>query len=223
MTSKGDLRTCNSKMGELSFFSMDLVDESGEIRATCWREAADRFFPIVEVGKLYMISRAQLKMANKKFSSLNNQYEMSLGYDSQVQLCVDQSAPLPKVRYAFVPIADIAARPVNATVDVLGVVQSVSPVSRIVAKQSGRELVKRTVSIADESAASIEVTVWGNQAEAFPEVSGTAVVAFKGLRVTEWNQRSLGMNMSSTYEVEPDHERVAALKEWWQGCLLYTS
>ena len=42
-------------------------------------------------------------MANKKFSSLNSQYEMSLGYDSVVQLCADEPQSMPKIRYAFVP------------------------------------------------------------------------------------------------------------------------
>lgn len=42
-----------------------------------WRECA---------LQVYLITRGQLRMANKKFSTSNNQYEMSLGFDSHIQL-----------------------------------------------------------------------------------------------------------------------------------------
>ena len=82
----------------------------------------------------------------------------------------------------------------DATRDVVipGVLQA-----RILAK-SGNELTKRVLVIADDSGASIELTIWGDNAEKFPDDSANAVIAFKGLRVTEWNQKSLGTSLSST-------------------------
>lgn len=52
ITNKTDLRSVNTKNGDCEVFSMDLCDESGEIRATLWREAAVRFYKSVEVGKV---------------------------------------------------------------------------------------------------------------------------------------------------------------------------
>ena len=75
VVSKGDKRTYESpKTGPGSVFSFDICDESGEMRVTVWREAADRFFPMVEEGRVYLISKGQLKIANKKYSNLNAQY-----------------------------------------------------------------------------------------------------------------------------------------------------
>ena len=55
---------------------------------------------------------------------------MSLSYDSIVQRCADEPASMPKIRYSFVPIADIASKPTNAVVDVIGVVSDVSAVTK---------------------------------------------------------------------------------------------
>ena len=210
--SKSELRTYNSaKMGEGKVFSMDICDDSGEMRVTLWREAAERFFELINPGSVYLISKGQLRVANKKFCSLNCQYEMSLSYDSIVQLCADEPASLPKIRYSLVPLAEIADKVTNSNVDVMGVVSDVSGAQKIVSK-AGKELTKRTAKIADDSGMSIEITMWGGVAEQFPDDAEGKVVAFKGARVTEWNEKSLGAGPS--FEVEPEHEATTRLQEW---------
>lgn len=213
VTNKGEKRTFEGKTGPNQLFNMDLCDESGEIRATVWREAADKYYDMIEVGKAYLIARGQLKLANKKFSTLNNAYEISLNLDSQIEV-YDDEVVMPMVHYSFVSIADIESKPLNSVVDILGVVDNISPPAKIIAKSSGKELVKRTMSAADDSGKSIEITIWGDKAETFPEQS-QQVVAFKGLRVTEWNQKSLSASMGSSYEVNPVHDACDRIKAWW--------
>ena len=75
---------------------------------------------------------------------------------------------------------------------------------------------KRTAKIADDSGKSIEITIWGGQAEKFPE-EDAQVVAFKGARVTEWNEKSLGTNSGTSFEVNPDQEAATRLKEWFEN------
>lgn len=168
---------------------------------------------MTEVGKVYFISRGQVKIANKKFSTLNNQYEMSLNFDSHIELCDDQAVALPMVRYNFTKIADVAARPTNAIVDIVGVASEIAPVARLTSK-AGKELVKRTFTVADDSGAAIEVTLWAHAAETFPE-GGNPVVAFKGLRVTEWNTKSLGAVSSTSFAVDPEVAEAETLRTWW--------
>ena len=43
------------------------------------------------------------------------------------------------------------------------------------------------------------------------------VCAFKGMRVSEWNQRSLGAVHSSSFEVNPELDATSRLKQWWEG------
>lgn len=120
---------------------------------------------------------------------------------------------VPKIHYAFVPIADIEAKPVNATIDVVGVVSGISETSKITSKRTGADLVKRMMHVADDSGKSIELTLWGGTAERFPMEEG-AVVAFKGLRVTEWNTKSLNSGRDCSFEVNPDIDATARLQAW---------
>jgi replication factor A1 len=110
VTRKTDLRTFSSAKGDGNFFSMDLSDDSAEIKATAWREVADRLYAMIEVGQTYLISRGQLKVANKKFSTLNNSYELTLNYDTQLQLCADEPITAPKIHYNFCPVGNVAQR-----------------------------------------------------------------------------------------------------------------
>jgi len=49
VTSKTPVRTWSNARGEGKLFSMDLIDESGEIRATAFKEQCDKFFDMIEV------------------------------------------------------------------------------------------------------------------------------------------------------------------------------
>lgn len=57
----------------------------GEIRATAFNEAADKFYHVLEVDKVYYITKCQLKPANKQFTSLKNDYEMYIREETEVE------------------------------------------------------------------------------------------------------------------------------------------
>ena len=54
-----------------NLFSVDLLDASGEIRGTFFKETADKVFPLLEEGKVYTFQETsgRLKPANKQVRS----------------------------------------------------------------------------------------------------------------------------------------------------------
>ncbi len=46
---KSDIRTWSNVRGEGKLFSMDMIDETGEIRATAFNAECDKFYHMVEV------------------------------------------------------------------------------------------------------------------------------------------------------------------------------
>lgn len=112
---KSNIRQWSNAKGEGKLFSMDLMDESGEIRATAFREVVDKYYDMIKVDKLYYISRAQLKVANKQYSTLKNDYEMTFSSDTIVQECHDTDK-VPEIQYNFVPIAQFANMEPNTVV-----------------------------------------------------------------------------------------------------------
>lgn len=156
--SKGPMRTWSNQKGEGKLFSFDMMDESGEIRATAFKEQADKFYDMVEVDKVYYISRCQLKPANKQYSKLNNDYEMTFNSDTVMQECsAEDLVDVPKVKYEFVSIADLAGVEKDRAVDVVAVCRNVGELSRFTARSSGKELTKREVTLVDSSNAAVSV------------------------------------------------------------------
>lgn len=49
VTNKSAVRSWSNSRGEGKLFSMDLMDESGEIRATVFRDLVDKYYDMIEV------------------------------------------------------------------------------------------------------------------------------------------------------------------------------
>uniref|UniRef100_A0A8C1U5C4 Replication protein A subunit n=1 Tax=Cyprinus carpio TaxID=7962 RepID=A0A8C1U5C4_CYPCA len=188
VTNKSAIRTWSNSRGDGKLFSMELVDESGEIRATGFNNEVDKFFSLIEQGKVYYISKGTLKIANKQFCTLKNDYEMTLNGETTISPCED-SQDVPMVQCDFVSIADLESREKDAIVDVIGVCKNTEDVTRIMTKNS-REVSKRNIQLMDMSGRIIQLTMWGTDAETF-DGSGQPVLAIKGARLSDFGGRSL--------------------------------
>lgn len=65
--------------------------------------------------QVYYISKATLKVANKQYTTLKNDYEMTLNSYSSVVPC-DDSQGIPTVQCDFVPIAELENRDKDAII-----------------------------------------------------------------------------------------------------------
>ena len=52
VSNKSGVRTWSNSRGEGKLFSMDLVDMSGEMRCTAFRDQCDKFYEMIEIGKV---------------------------------------------------------------------------------------------------------------------------------------------------------------------------
>ncbi len=56
---KSDIRTWSNSRGEGKLFSIDMMDETGEIRATAFNAECDKFYHMIEV---HLIQKQCLKL-----------------------------------------------------------------------------------------------------------------------------------------------------------------
>ena len=61
------------------------MDESGEIRATGFNAAVDELYERLQDGKVYLISKAKVGLAKKKFNNVNNEYELTFERNTEVE------------------------------------------------------------------------------------------------------------------------------------------
>ncbi|XP_014241853.1 replication protein A 70 kDa DNA-binding subunit [Cimex lectularius] len=216
--SKSPMRTWSNAKSEGKLFSIDLIDESGEIRATAFKEQADKYFDLIEENKIYYISKCILKMANKKFSTLKNDYEMTFTNDTKVIPCVEQDDKIPTLQFNFQSIATIQEAEAGALIDFIGVCKSASDVVNLTSRTTNKELKKREVIVVDPSLSSVVLTLWGQQAEDF-SADTQPVVAIRAGKVSEFGGgKTVSLIGSSSMQINPDIPEAHRIRGWFD-CL----
>ena len=210
---KTDIRTWNKPNSSGKLFSCTFVDESASIRCTFFNEAVDAFFAMLQENKVYYVGGGNVKTANRRFSNVNNEYELSLDKDASVHLATDATGHIPTQRYNFVPITTLKMKEENSPIDVLAVVTKVAPTAKIVTK-AGQELTKREVTLADMTA-SVDITFWNDDAVSFSYDIGS-VLALRSVRVRHFNGVTLSSGRDSRCDVSPAIPDTEKLRRWYQ-------
>lgn len=212
---KGDVRTWSNAKGEGKLFNVNFLDESDEIRATAFNEMADKFYNLLEEGKVYYVTKARIQQAKPKFSHLSHPYELSLDKDTEITECFDTS-DVPKVHFNFTKLDHIQNVDKDSIIDVIGVVKTVNDVFQITAKSTGKPFNRRNITIVDDSNFAIEVGLWNATAVDFGIPAGS-VVAIKGVKVQDFGGRSLSLTHSGSMMSNPDIPEAYQLKGWYDN------
>ena len=215
---KSPVRTWSNARSQGKLFSMTLIDDSGPIRCTIFQEGVDKYYDMLEDGKVFHFSKGQIKNANKKYSSVNCEYELSLDKEAEIWPLRgnDPAAEtLPQQSYNFVPVEALKVKEKGSMVDVLGVLAHAGQPQAITSK-AGNSLTKRSIMIADQTA-QVEITVWDSLAENWSIAEGT-VLGVKAARTTEF-QGEIGLALSASSVIDQDiaGSQPQALMKWYQS------
>lgn len=223
VTNKSEIKAWQNDRSSGKLFSVDLLDQAGgQIKATMFNEAVDKFHPMLIQNNVYLIERGVLKLANKKFSVIPNDYEMTLNIDAVVEPFGEDNTILEQ-KFHFIEIQRLHSIPVDDTVDVIGVVKNVSQIYPVMSKQSNKQLFKRLLVLVDESTLSVELTLWGEMAEKHGEEVVDKVVAVKACKVSGYGgegSRALSTLFGSRIFVSPQAlglERATTLASWYES------
>ncbi|TFY76589.1 hypothetical protein EWM64_g7426 [Hericium alpestre] len=217
---KSDIRTYSNQRGEGKLFDVTLMDDTGEIKATGFNAVVDELYEKLQEDHVYYLSKARVNLAKKKFTTVNNDYELSLERNTEIEECLDTDH-LPTVKYAFVPLSGLEEVAKDAICDVIGVVKETGELAEVMTK-TNRTLTKRELTIVDESGFSVRTTLWGKQAEQY-QSDDHPIIAFKGVRVGDFGGRSLSVLGSSMMTINPDLPEAYSLRGWYDDAGVKTS
>ena len=236
ITSKSQLRTFSNDRGTGKVFSVDLLDkDGGEIKASFFNASCDKFYDQIEIGKIYTLSRGNVKIANKRYSSSKHNYEINFDADALIQVSTDAAddSLIDSVKYSFSKIREISSKNLPCTIDLVGIVKDFKPIGKVQAKNGGgEELTRRTVTVVDDTECAIDITLWQDTATRFEEslLGNKPLIVVKGLSVREYNgARTLGTLQQSVIEIDnvenivsvnPSYSSTEACKSvltWWQN------
>ncbi|KAG8532533.1 uncharacterized protein KY384_002410 [Bacidia gigantensis] len=215
-THKTDIKTWHNKNGEGKLFSVNLLDESGEIRATGFNDQCDQLYDLFHDGGVYYItSPCKVNMAKKQFTNLNNDYELMFERDTVVEKAEEQN-DVPQVRFNFTSISQLQEVEKDTTIDTIGVLKEVGETSQITSKTTSKPYDKRELTLVDATGYSVRLTIWGNTATTF-DANTESVVAFKGVKVSDFGGRSLSLLSSGSMTINPDIDEAHKLKGWYMA------
>lgn len=212
LSNKSDVRKFKNGQGEL--FNATFIDETGEIRATGFTQAVADFYKLLTPQNVYIISHARIVAANKKFNP-NQQYEMTLDKGTIIEECND-AEDVPELRANFVALDKLSETAPDSVIDVLAVVHSVGGLNEFTSKQ-GNNLVKRELSLVDSSGTSVSLTLWNQDANSFDENLTGAVIAAKGVKVSDFGGRSLSLTFSGQLVAQPKVPEAYNLQGWYEN------
>src|SRR5699024_9014059 len=161
---------------------------------TMFQDAVEKFAPLFKVGNIYIISKATIKHANKKFTSVRHDFELTFDPATHVE-SVPPSDPsyktIPSMHFTFVPIDSIKDFNRDEMIDTIDIIKNIKGVEAI-RTRSGNDVSKRDIEIVDTTNKSINVTFWGERAEHYHENSlqGHPVIAIKGVKVSDFKGKS---------------------------------
>lgn len=119
------MRSWNNAKGQGDLFNCDLIDRGDcQIQATFFQEGARRFHPMLEEGKVYKMSGGQVKMANKRYTTIKNDFCLTFDERADIEEIQDQGNTIKKGQmFQFTPIAELQnITASNTMVEVIGVI-----------------------------------------------------------------------------------------------------
>mmetsp|Transcript_6621 Transcript_6621/g.15266 ORF Transcript_6621/g.15266 Transcript_6621/m.15266 type:complete len:744 (-) Transcript_6621:56-2287(-) len=213
---KGDVRKFNNQRGEGQLFKVDLGDKTGEISATFFGRAVDKYYSLLKPEKVYTFQKGQIKPANKRY----DRGDHVLVFEEHALIeAVGEDEDIPKISYTFHDLAEVQSREPDSHMDVKAVIYAVQDPFTFTAKTSGKEMTKRVVHLWDASGdptsgSSCELTFWGEKALSNEFQVGQAIF-LKTARVSEFNgQKSL--SSPAGYQLSPDSEHAFLLLRHYQ-------
>jgi len=219
VTSKSAIRRWSNARGEGHLFNVDLLDgQGGEIRATFFKDACDRFEPLLQEGRVYTFSGGRLKLAKKEYTSIKNDYEITFDRNADIRPSDDEGG-IKRIKYNFTKIGDIEKVAPGATIDLVAVVKSCGECNSIMSQKLSKELFKRDLVLVDDSNTEIQMTLWGDRArEDGGQWMSNPVIAVKGVKVSDYNGRSLSLLQSSNFSTDTtDSPEAGRLRQWWSA------
>jgi replication factor A1 len=131
------MRHYNNNRGEGCVFSIELLDcLGGEIRGTFFNDEAKKFFDKLENGKCYVIRKGSIRVANKRYSKSDNEFEITFNYNTTFKEEEDDIGIKVKKLYFLsflisrlnlVQIKDLPSKKDLELVDILAFVISTQP------------------------------------------------------------------------------------------------
>jgi replication factor A1 len=193
VTNKASVRKYTNKNGEGKLLNFELTDSDGvQIQCTCFNDMVDKFDPILIVGKIFKISKADVKISNKRYTSIAHDYCLVFNSGSVVEEAKDQSKKISDIAFNFKKIAKLKNTEVQLTVDLIGIVFQDFGTTEIQTKNGSKTIRNFTLiddskddQLEDDDVYAIDVSIWGENSGKI-DLQENKAIAIKNARTNTY-------------------------------------
>jgi replication factor A1 len=212
---KSEIKNWRNPRSAGKLMNIELIDMNGtQILATFFNDAVDKFDSMLHENKVYVFTNGTVKIANKKFTSVKNDFSLIFDRNSLIERVEDDSK-INTMGFHFFNVKQIEQMKEITTIDFIGVVHYVGPITNINLK-NGSQKERRNVIMADDTGLTINLCFWGEHA-AMSDYPDNPVIALKAVRVSDYSGRSLNSSEDCTLLLNPDIERSHKLRKWYDS------
>lgn len=207
---KAPMKTFKTKDGrDGCVFNMVIKDETRDIQVTFFNDVANKFYDVIEEGKIYSIADAEIRNAGK-FNNTNNKFELSISERSVIKRLPDIKE-ISNFNFKFVKLSDIEHKSEGEVFDVIAIVEDPGAIKDM-ALRTGETKELRKIRIRDDSNYAIDLSFWGQQARD-ADFQRNMIVIFQDIRVKRYaNTKTLAFSQNSSFITKiPDHPRYKEL------------
>lgn len=214
VTRKSPIKTFRVVNGQRRSFSVVLKDTTGtEIEAVFYDGDLERFYDLLVLENVYCFSNGIVVQNSNKYGYTANDYTIKFGSRAKI-IEVPDLGDIGFLSYNYMKLADIVVHKPKI-VDFLGVVTQIYPVEKIDSKYR-TNISKRSVELCDQSNLLIDLTLWDDQADNFPE-NGNFVLSLKGARISTYRGVSLTALSTTLIDTNPSGEMPDNLRKWFEN------
>ena len=216
ISKKGEIKQYNSGRGSGCLLNWDLIDRYGTmIQCTFFKAGVEKYGDFIQEGWVYEMSGGLVKQANKKFTTIPNDYCIIFDKNAVINQA-DDDERIAASKQEFIGI-DILWKENSAVyVDFIGIIHHMGSAQRIQTK-TGDWREKRNIILADDSGLMINACFWGNQYSLeHVDQNSVNVITIKGAKVHVYNEaKSLSCSDKIKIQINPKLKRVDELIEWY--------
>ncbi|XP_037043337.1 replication protein A 70 kDa DNA-binding subunit-like isoform X2 [Bradysia coprophila] len=216
VTLKSDIHPFFNFLGPTTMFTMDIVDESGEMRASAFGASVDKLYDLVEVDRIYYISKFKVKLSDPTKTPHISEYNITCNEETIIRPCILGPFQIPRLKFNFQPISNVEHMTKDDIIDVIAICESFTEVEnkRLANGVQGR---CRGIWLVDQSATKIMLYIWGSNADNFEANRPGDVIAVKRAKVKTFAKLNLDSSClsSSTFQINPKLPEADALRTWY--------
>ena len=134
-----------------ALLKIELVDMYGtSIEGTFFKKSAEKFGQIIEEGKIYLFSDGNIKLANKKYTSVPNDFSITFEEHSRITEAKDDKT-ITQVAFNFTTIEKIQHIQKYKSVDIVAVILDCQEKENVNTRSSTTPRVRSMFTLMDDS------------------------------------------------------------------------